>query len=43
MTIEYLKCKADPNFEVDFNVNGTIATIATSGVIFIRKMDCFNP
>ena len=29
MTIEYLKCKADLNFEVDFGVNGAIGTIAT--------------
>ena len=24
MTIEYLKCRADLNFEVDFGVNGGI-------------------
>ena len=30
MTIEYLKCRADLNFEVDFGVNGAIAyTIVT--------------
>ena len=29
MTIEYLKCRADLNFEVDFGVNGAIgATVA---------------
>ena len=29
MTIEYLKCRADLNFEVDFEVNGAIVTIVT--------------
>ena len=29
MTIEYLMCKADLNFEVDFGVNGAIGTIVT--------------
>ena len=29
MTIEYLTCRADLNFEVDFGVNGTIGTIVT--------------
>ena len=29
MTIEYLKCRADLNFEVDFGVNGAIGTIVT--------------
>ena len=29
MTIEYLKCKADLNFEVDFEVNSAIGTIVT--------------
>ena len=28
MTIEYLKCRSDLNFEVDFRVNGAIVTIA---------------
>ena len=27
--IEYLKCKADLNFEVEFGVNGAIGTIVT--------------
>ena len=27
MTIEFLKCRADLNFEVDFGVNGAIGTI----------------
>ena len=29
MTIEYRKCRADLNFEVDFGVNGPIGTIVT--------------
>ena len=29
MTIEYLMCRADVNFEVDFGVNGAIGTIVT--------------
>ena len=29
MTIEYLKCRAYLNFEVDFEVNGAICTIVT--------------
>ena len=29
MTIKYLKCSADLNFEVDFGVNGAIGTIVT--------------
>ena len=29
MTIEYLKCRKDPNFDVDFRVNGVIGTIVT--------------
>ena len=29
MTIEYLKYRADLNFEVDFGVNGAIGTIVT--------------
>ena len=37
MTIEYLKCKADINFEVDFRVNGAIGTIMTKrGLILFR-------
>ena len=27
MTIEYLKCGADLNFEIDLRVNGSIGTI----------------
>ena len=29
VTIEFLKCRADLNFEVDFGVNGAIGTIVT--------------
>ena len=29
MTIEYLKCRADHNFKVDFGVNGAIGAIVT--------------
>ena len=33
MTIEYLKCRADLNFEVDFGVNDAIGTIVTNGIL----------
>ena len=29
MTIEYLTCRANLNFEVDFGANGAISTIVT--------------
>ena len=29
ITIDYLKCRADLNFEVDFVSNSTIGTVAT--------------
>ena len=29
MTIKYLKCRGDHNFEVEFGVNGAIGTIVT--------------
>ena len=29
MTTEYIICRADHNFEVDFGVNGAIGTIVT--------------
>ena len=29
MTIDYLKCKADLNFKIDFSVNGAIGAIVT--------------
>ena len=36
MTIEYLKCRKDLNFEVDFRVNDVIGTtvIKWNGVLF---------
>ena len=30
MTIEYLKCRGDLKFEVDFGVNGAIRMIVTN-------------
>ena len=35
MTIEFRKCRADLKFEVDFGVNGAIATIVTKWDLFI--------
>ena len=35
MTIEYLKCRADLNFEVDFGVHGAIGTIVTKWDLII--------
>ena len=29
MTFEYIECRANLNFEVDFGVNGAIGTIVT--------------
>ena len=44
MTIEYLICRADLNFEVDFGVNGAIGTIVTRvGSYCIRIMHRFHP
>ena len=42
MTIEYLKCRADLNFEVDFGVNGVIGTIVTSGILFYLNDGSFS-
>ena len=44
MTTEYLKCRANLNFEVDLRVNGAIGTIVTkwAGSYFIRMMDRFH-
>ena len=37
MTIEYLKCRKDLNFDVDFRVNGVIGMIVTNlDVILLR-------
>ena len=49
MTIEYLKCRADLNFEVDFRVNGAIGMIMTKWdlillekwIVFIYKFSFF--
>ena len=35
MTIEYLMCRADLNFEVDFGVNGAIGAIVTKWDIIL--------
>ena len=35
MTIEYLKCRADLDFEVDFGVNGAIGTIVTKWNVIV--------
>ena len=43
MTIEYVKCRADLNFEVDFRVNGAIGTIVTKWhLILFRAISNFN-
>ena len=52
MTIEYLMCRADLNFEVDFGVNRAIGTIVTkwdsdnasfSSIIIFFKYPAFPP
>ena len=44
MTIEYLKCRKDLNFEVDFRVNDVIGTTVTMiECYFIRITVCFHP
>ena len=35
MTIEYLKCRADLNFQVDFEVNVAIGAIVTKWVLIL--------
>ena len=35
MAIEYLRCRADLNFEVDFRVNGAISAIVTKWDLFL--------
>ena len=37
MTIEYLKCRKDLNFEVDFRVNDVIGTILTEWNVILFK------
>ena len=39
MTIEYLKCRKDLNFEVDFRVNDVIGTIVTEWNVIL--FGCF--
>ena len=49
MTIDYLMCKADLNFDVNFRVNGAIGTIVTKWdvilfglwVVFIHNIYIF--
>ena len=45
MTFEYLMCRADLNFEVDFGVTGAIGTIVTKWDLnyCIRTMYRFHP
>ena len=42
MTIEYLKCRADLNFEVDFEVNSAIGTIVTKWDLILFERDRFH-
>ena len=44
MTIEYLKCRADLNFEVDIGVNGAFGTSVTKwDLILFGYFICFHP
>ena len=42
MTIEYLKCRAHLNCEVDFGVNGTIGTIVTKWDLIYSDSGSFS-
>ena len=42
MTIEYLKCRADLNFEVEFGVNGAIGTVVTKWDLFYSGNKSFS-
>ena len=42
MTIEYLMCRADLNFEVVFGVNGAIGTIVTSEILLYSDNASFS-
>ena len=42
MTIEYLECRADLNFKVDFGVNGAIDTIVPSGILLYSDNESFS-
>ena len=37
MTSEYLKCRKDLNFDVDFRVNGVIGTIVTKWDVILFR------
>ena len=41
ITIEYLKCRKDLNFEVDFRVNDVIGTIV-NGMLFYSDNGLFS-
>ena len=44
ITIEYLKCRADLNFEVDIGVNGAFGTSLTKwDLILFGYFICFHP
>ena len=44
ITIEYLKCRADLNFEVDIGVNGAFGTSVTKwDLILFGYFICFHP
>ena len=38
MTIEYLKCRGDLNFEADFRINGVIGTIVTKWDLMLFRL-----
>ena len=42
MTIEYLRCRADLNSEIDFIVNNAIGAIVTSGILFYSDNESFS-
>ena len=42
MTIEYLKCSKDLNFNVDFRVNGVLGMIVTKCDVILSDNDSFS-
>ena len=42
MTFEYLKCRADLNFEVDYGVNHAIGAIVTKWILFYPDKGSFS-
>ena len=45
MTLEYLKCRIDLNFEIDFRINGAISTwvlIQLNGIVFYLDNGSFS-